>query len=62
MTATIKPGVNATKEKKKANLRDCGPAGCDLDWLSSERHDTEVDDVMAFTQFSLERGWGDGCR
>ena len=60
MTATIQPGVNATKERKKANLRDCGPAGCDLDWLSSERHEAEVDDVMAFTQFSLEHGWGDG--
>ena len=54
------PAVNSTTERKKANLRDCGPAGCDLDWLSSERHEAEVDDVMAFTQFSLEHGWGDG--
>lgn len=60
MTATIKPGVKATTTKKEANLRDCGPAGCDLDWLSSEHHETEVDDVMDFTHFSLEQGWGDG--
>jgi hypothetical protein len=42
------------------NLRDCGPEGCEIDWLSSKRYETEIDDVTAFTQFSLEKGWGDG--
>lgn len=42
------------------NLRDCGEAGCDIDWLSSQTHDVEVDDVMAFTHFALQKGWGDG--
>jgi hypothetical protein len=57
---TIRPGNTATRPEKVVNLRDCGPEGCDLDWLSSERHEAEIDDVMAFTRFSLLRGWGDG--
>jgi hypothetical protein len=57
---TIRPGNTATRPAKVVNLRDCGPEGCDLDWLSSERHEAEIDDVMAFTRFSLLRGWGDG--
>ncbi len=57
---TIRPGSAAARQDKVVNLRDCGPEGCDLDWLSSERHEAEIDDVMAFTQFSLLRGWGDG--
>lgn len=57
---TIRPGTGATRPEKVVNLRDCGPEGCDLDWLSSERHEAEIDDVMAFTRFSLLRGWGDG--
>ncbi len=58
MTRTI-----SQREKPAArvvNLRDCGPEGCDIDWLSSQRHETEVDDVAAFTAFALEQGWGDG--
>jgi len=42
------------------NLRDCGPEGCDLDWLSSQTVETEIDDVTAFTQFAMAQGWGDG--
>ena len=42
------------------DLRDCGPEGCDLDWLSSQRHEAEIDDVMAFTEFAMASGWGDG--
>ncbi len=57
---TIRPGSAADRQEKVVNLRDCGPEGCDLDWLSSERHEAEIDDVMAFTRFSLLRGWGDG--
>jgi hypothetical protein len=54
VTGTVKPPAAAP------NLRDCGPEGCAIDWLSSKRYEAEVDDVTAFTQFSLERGWGDG--
>lgn len=39
--------------------RDCGPEGCEVDWLTSRRVDAD-DDVAAFTDFSLEQGWGDG--
>jgi len=65
MTAIIKPGANAVKQNaaianKEINLRDCGPSGCDLDWLLSKLVDAEVDDVMEFTRFSLAEGWGDG--
>jgi hypothetical protein len=42
------------------NLRDCGPEGCEIDWLSSEQIETEVDDIEAFSQFALDQGWGDG--
>ncbi len=57
---TIRPGTAARRAEKIVDLRDCGPEGCDLDWLSSERHEAEIDDVTAFTEFSLLRGWGDG--
>lgn len=44
---------------KQLEGRDCGPAGCEVDWLASRRHDTDLD-VEEFTNFSLEMGWGDG--
>ena len=46
--------------EKEVNLRDCGDAGCDIDWLSSQQHEAEIDDVMAFTRDALAKGWGDG--
>lgn len=58
-TRTIRSTL-PTQEQKVVNLRDCGEGGCDIDWLSSQQHETEVDDVMAFTQFAMEKGWGDG--
>jgi len=39
--------------------RSCGPSGCEIDWLTSERHQV-ADDVTAFTRWATERGWGDG--
>src|ERR1700742_2263098 len=39
--------------------RDCGPEGCAIDWLSSKRHEVDLD-IAAFTGFSLKEGWGDG--
>lgn len=60
MSRTIKTSASAAQTEKVVNLRDCGPAGCDIDWLSSKRYETEIDDITAFTQFSLELGWGDG--
>lgn len=39
--------------------RDCGPEGCEVDWLASRRVEAEMD-VEAFTKFALEAGWGDG--
>jgi hypothetical protein len=60
MSTTIRPGASATQPQKVVNLRDCGPEGCDLEWLSSKRHKTEIDDVMEFTRFAMEQGWGDG--
>jgi len=60
MNKTIRASANAAAPQKEVNLRDCGPAGCDIDWLSSESHETEIDDVMEFTRFAMEQGWGDG--
>ncbi|WP_206046852.1 hypothetical protein [Mangrovimicrobium sediminis] len=58
MSRSISQG--AVKQEKVVNLRDCGPEGCDIDWLSSQKHEVEVDDVMAFTEEATARGWGDG--
>jgi hypothetical protein len=50
----------AAKREKVVNLRDCGPEGCDIDWLSSQKHEAEIDDVMGFTRYAMDQGWGDG--
>lgn len=60
MSRTINVSTPASTPVKEVNLRDCGPEGCELDWLSSQRHETEIDDVMAFTRYAMEQGWGDG--
>jgi len=39
--------------------RDCGPEGCEIDWLASQRHEAELD-IEGFTAFAMEQGWGDG--
>ncbi len=39
--------------------RDCGPAGCEVDWLASRRHEAELD-LEDFNRFAMEKGWGDG--
>jgi hypothetical protein len=39
--------------------RDCGPEGCEIDWLASRRHETELD-FEEFSDFALAQGWGDG--
>ncbi|HET9730423.1 MAG TPA: hypothetical protein VFR41_13410 [Acidimicrobiia bacterium] len=38
---------------------DCGPEGCAIDWLVSERLEIE-DDPVAFLQLATDAGWGDG--
>jgi hypothetical protein len=55
-----KSGANRAVPKLKPLVsRDCGPEGCEVDWLVSRRHETELD-IEEFTRFSLEKGWGDG--
>jgi hypothetical protein len=39
--------------------RDCGPEGCEVDWLASKRHEAELE-IESFNAFAMERGWGDG--
>lgn len=56
---TIRPSGRRLEARKALVERDCGPAGCQVDWLASPRFDAD-DDLEAFTRFSLERGWGDG--
>src|SRR5262249_56261036 len=36
-----------------------GPSECQIEWLTSARVDTDVD-VIAFTKFATDAGWGDG--
>jgi hypothetical protein len=44
---------------KQLVSRECGPDGCEIDWLASTRHDSDLD-VVGFTQFAMKQGWGDG--
>lgn len=39
--------------------RSCGPSGCEIDWLSSERLEVD-DDPLAFARLATAAGWGDG--
>ncbi len=56
----IRPGEHrAVPAPKLLVSRDCGPEGCEVDWLASQRHKADLD-IEAFTKFSLEKGWGDG--
>jgi hypothetical protein len=38
---------------------DCGPEGCTLDWLASDRLDVDAD-PEAFLRLATDSGWGDG--
>jgi hypothetical protein len=55
----IKPSSRSMAAPKPLVSRDCGPAGCEVDWLTSGRVEVQ-DDIAAFTDFSLAQGWGDG--
>lgn len=59
MNAQVLPAHIAPRRPRDTVSRDCGPEGCQVDWLSSRRVETELD-VMAFTRESLALGWGDG--
>jgi len=39
--------------------RDCGPEGCEIDWLTSERLEVD-DDPVEFLRFATAAGFGDG--
>jgi hypothetical protein len=55
----IKPSARSSRFAKPLVSRDCGPAGCEIDWLTSQRYEAD-DNIEAFTDFSLQQGWGDG--
>lgn len=55
----IKPSSRSNAVPKTLVSRDCGPAGCEVDWLTSNRVEVQ-DDIAEFTDFSLQQGWGDG--
>jgi hypothetical protein len=42
-----------------ADREDCGPEGCQIDWLASDRIEVD-DDPVAFTKLATDVGWGDG--
>lgn len=56
---TIAPSHPVKPAPKALVGRDCGPEGCQIDWLASTRHETELD-IADFTAFANARGWGDG--
>lgn len=39
--------------------RSCGPEGCTIDWLASQRLEAD-DDPVAFQKLATDAGWGDG--
>ena len=56
----IRPRVRTDEPETRPLIsRDCGPEGCEVDWLASQRHEAELD-VEAFGDFALEMGWSDG--
>lgn len=57
---TIRPRAEHPQAvAKQLEGRDCGPAGCQIDWLASRRVEAELD-IDTFSAFALEQGWGDG--
>jgi hypothetical protein len=48
-----------TQPSELAGRVDCGPEGCEIDWLASPRVDVD-DDPVAFQKFATDAGWGDG--
>src|SRR5207237_3159073 len=50
------PGKPARTER---GPEACGPEGCTLGWLVSERVEVD-DDPVAFTKLATDAGWGDG--
>ena len=57
---TIKPSNNrAAYAPKPLKTRECGPAGCEIDWLTSRRHEVDCD-IEAFSDRAMKEGWGDG--
>jgi hypothetical protein len=56
----IKPAAGrSTLVPRPLINRDCGPEGCEVDWLASLHHEVALD-IETFTAFAMERGWGDG--
>lgn len=56
----IRPSTEkAAPHPKPLVSRNCGPEGCEVDWLASQRHEAELD-IESFNDFALEKGWGDG--
>jgi hypothetical protein len=40
--------------------RSCGPSGCEVNWLTSARHDLGDLNDDGFSAWALDMGWGDG--
>lgn len=59
MNTQVVPAHIAPRRPRDTVSRDCGPEGCQIDWLSSRRVEVEVD-AMEFTREAMEMGWGDG--
>jgi hypothetical protein len=49
----------AAEKSALAARADCGPEGCTIEWLASDRVEVD-DDLDAFQKLALDAGWGDG--
>ncbi len=64
MTDTRSPGVpgepsGTVHQSAIASRVDCGPDGCTIDWLASERLEVD-DDPVEFQKLATDAGFGDG--
>ncbi|WHO40675.1 hypothetical protein PMI04_008830 [Sphingobium sp. AP49] len=56
----IRPAAHrAAPSPRPLISRDCGPDGCEVDWLASRRHEADLD-IETFARFAMDKGWGDG--
>ena len=56
----IRPSADKAAPAPQALIsRDCGPEGCEVDWLASKRHEADLE-IEAFNKQAMEQGWGDG--
>jgi hypothetical protein len=55
----VDPSKRYARLQESTFDRSCGPSGCEIDWLSSQRLEID-DDPVIFAKLATDAGWGDG--